>query len=435
MRSNTCFSGRAIRALQLYFGVIIVVSSGARKKEPPPVYGWCKGAHGRKSRKPAKSCYQGYCKSCFRVRFPQEFAEKLRKREEALIEGRQGFELWRSIRRVVCLTVNVRAPGVLGRLQAEMRAGHISDPMWDLYTSRIIAPGDSRLTGASSPFARHNVQFIVHRHKIRVMRSFDNAREHCRRERLPLYTLQANDEVVHREDQEKLTPAVREELLRWVNPEKTKGLPSFLPLYCGMKLILASKDCVRLGIMKGCPCYLRDIIFADDEIEPYTHVSGQPHPLRFMPVSLLLQAEGAEWSLPRSELPESLPANIDRRGLFQLRPGYDYLRVQAGGEYIRVRRTSFLVMPSDTITVYAAQGSTFDAVIADMQRPPNMNKGTHWLACYVMLSRARTLDGLLVLRPATRPELSARPPQYLLTELDRLAKLEAESHEELTNYI
>ena len=120
--------------------------------------------------------------------------------KEALIEGRQGFELWRSIRRVVCLTVNVRAPGVLGRLQAEMRAGHISDPMWDLYTSRIIAPGDSRLTGASSPFARHNVQFIVHRHKIRVMRSFDNAREHCRRERLPLYTLQANDEVVHRED-------------------------------------------------------------------------------------------------------------------------------------------------------------------------------------------------------------------------------------------
>ena len=55
--------------------------------------------------------------------------------KEAQIEGRQGFELWRSVRRVVCLTVNVRAPGVLSRLQAEMRAGHISDSMWDLYTS------------------------------------------------------------------------------------------------------------------------------------------------------------------------------------------------------------------------------------------------------------------------------------------------------------
>ena len=47
-----------------------------------------------------------------------------------LAEARQGFELWRSITRVVCLTVNVRAPGVLSRLQAEMRSGAISDDLW-----------------------------------------------------------------------------------------------------------------------------------------------------------------------------------------------------------------------------------------------------------------------------------------------------------------
>ena len=46
---------------------------------------------------------------------------------EAKVEGRQGFELWRSITRVVCLTVNVQAPGVLIQLQAEKRDGHISD--------------------------------------------------------------------------------------------------------------------------------------------------------------------------------------------------------------------------------------------------------------------------------------------------------------------
>ena len=39
-------------------------------------------------------------------------------KKEAKVEGRQGFELWRSITRVVCLTVNVRAPGVLSQLQA-----------------------------------------------------------------------------------------------------------------------------------------------------------------------------------------------------------------------------------------------------------------------------------------------------------------------------
>ena len=46
-------------------------------------------------------------------------------KKEAHNEGRQGFELWRSIARVVCLTVNVRAPGVLSKLQAEMRFGRI----------------------------------------------------------------------------------------------------------------------------------------------------------------------------------------------------------------------------------------------------------------------------------------------------------------------
>ena len=44
-----------------------------------------------------------------------------------LAEARQGFKLWRSIRRVVCLTVNIRAPDALGRLQEEMRVGKISN--------------------------------------------------------------------------------------------------------------------------------------------------------------------------------------------------------------------------------------------------------------------------------------------------------------------
>ena len=83
------------------------------------------------------------------------------------------------------------------------------------------------------------------------------------------------------------------------------------------------------------------------------------------------------------------------------------------------------------MAVYATQGSTFDAVIADMERPPNLDLAKHWLACYVMLSRARSLDGLLILRPATRKELSSRPPKYMLDELDRLEKLEDMSTQEL----
>ena len=297
------------------------------------------------------------------------------------VESQQGHHLWRSVKRAVCLEVNVRAPGVLSRLQAEMRSGHISDEMWNLYLSRVIQPNDERLTSGTSPFTKHPVHYIVHRHRIRITRSFANAKTHSKALQTPLYTVQAHDAVVKPEDARKMTPAVREELLRMVRPDATKGLPGFLHLYEGMRLILNSKDCVRFGVMKGCPCVLRHIVFADDEVLPVAPVGGQPYSLVYMPASLLLQVEGADWTLPPTELPANLPEGVNKKGFFQLRPTFDYLRARHEAEYFSVRRTSFLVMPADTLTVYAAQGSTFDAVIADMQRPPNLDHAKHWLAC------------------------------------------------------
>ena len=70
-----------------------------------------------------------------------------------------------------------------------------------------------------------------------------------------------------------------------------------------------------------------------------------------------------------------------------------------------------------------------------MKKPPNLDSARHWLACYVMMSRAKSLPGLLILRPATRCELDARPPQYLIDEIDRLLRLEERSHRELLSYI
>ncbi len=102
-------------------------------------------------------------------------------RQARLMEAHQGLRLWRSIRRVVCLTTNTRAPGVLSRLQVEMRAGCISDEMWDVYLSRVLVPNDPRLSDPASPFANHDIRFIMHRHRIRSMRSFENATEQCRK--------------------------------------------------------------------------------------------------------------------------------------------------------------------------------------------------------------------------------------------------------------
>ena len=199
--------------------------------------------------------------------------------EQELPESQQGFGCWRTVRNVVNLYVNVRAPGVLSRLQAEMRSGKISDEMWELYTSRIIVKNDVRLRDVSSPFTKHPVTFIVHRHKIRAMRSLEIARKEARDLQTPLYLLQACDDAQNSADAAKLTPTIRAELLRRVNPEHTKSLPSFLPLYVGMRVLLSSKDCVRIGIMKGCPCVVESIVLANDEILPHRLLAGEPHSL------------------------------------------------------------------------------------------------------------------------------------------------------------
>ena len=87
-----------------------------------------------------------------------------------------------------------------------------------------------------------------------------------------------------------------------------------------MRFLLSSKDCVRLGLMKGCPVVLRAVVFADEEELPYDHIAGTPHSLAYMPFSLVLQAEEVDWTLPDTELPADIPKSIDRRGLFSLLP-------------------------------------------------------------------------------------------------------------------
>ena len=89
-------------------------------------------------------------------------ASARQQRRAGKAESMQGLRLWRNIQRVVCLSINVRAPGILSRLQSEMREGRISDAMWDLCMSRVIVPRDARLTTPGSPFVEHNVHFLVH---------------------------------------------------------------------------------------------------------------------------------------------------------------------------------------------------------------------------------------------------------------------------------
>ena len=104
-------------------------------------------------------------------------------------------------------------------------------------------------------------------------------------------------------------------------------------------------------------------------------------------------------------------ADYERKDLFLLYPETKYLKRRlADGTSLQVRRTHFPLAPADTRIVYGAQGKGFNATVLDMALPPGMKSEVHWLVNYVMLSRATSIDGLLILRLASREQLTTGAP-------------------------
>ena len=87
--------------------------------------------------------------------------------------------------------------------------------------------------------------------------------------------------------------------------------------------------------------------------------------------------------------------------------------------------TQLSLIPANSIIVYGAQGESFDSAIVDLGHPPGQDNHLFWLACYVMLTRCKSLDGLLILRLLPRSALVAGPPTNVKTEMERLKNLHA----------
>ena len=249
------------------------------------------------------------------------------------------------------------------------------------------------------------------------------------RRRKRLYVVLASD-TVRSAEIPMYTENVRTEVLRIANPRKTKHLPASCLLFHGMRLLLFSKKCARLGLMSGCACVLEDILMHDREVLPNHSEVGEVIPLQFMPTALLLRAEDAKWTLPPEQLPP-LPESMSRRGLFLLRPHTAYFTY----EKLHIKRVQFPVFDASVRIVYGAQGEYFKAVVADLKRPHDMSEDLFWLACYVMISRAQSLDGLLFTRLCARTALEKGAPKYFLDEVNRLLEIEKISKDRLKAYL
>ncbi|KAJ3720540.1 hypothetical protein C8R42DRAFT_561204, partial [Lentinula raphanica] len=69
------------------------------------------------------------------------------------------------------------------------------------------------------------------------------------------------------------------------------------------------------------------------------------------------------------------------------------------------------------MTAHKAQGATYEHAILDLESCSGTEKP------YVMVSRVKSLDGLVILRPFARSKIMCRQSQDVRTELKRLEYL------------
>jgi hypothetical protein len=95
-----------------------------------------------------------------------------------------------------------------------------------------------------------------------------------------------------------------------------------------------------------------------------------------------------------------------------------------------VRRTQVPICPAFSLTDYKVQGATLKIAVLDLKDNPSAKgQDSHKKFCsmVVQLSRPQSLAGLYLLQKLDMKDLQFRPYEGLLTEMERLHKLEEET--------
>ena len=141
-----------------------------------------------------------------------------------------------------------------------------------------LPPGvkDERLL--KPPFFDRPVRYIVHRHAQRAHLVYQTSLAEAERLGRRLYVVTACDHVKGMPS-DSLSDELRAKLLSRSNYTQTEYLPGFLLLYRGVRLLLFSKTCPTLSLMKGCEIVLDHIYFSKMEDRSIHAKTPNPIPL------------------------------------------------------------------------------------------------------------------------------------------------------------
>lgn len=312
-----------------------------------------------------------------------------------------GIYLWRQVQTVVQLTKNQRQASdpVYGGLLSRVRLGQCRD--------RAV-PGESQGSDADIIY-RRLLQQVVRRDP-EAMGAFEDApvivgtkalRDVLNARIIHHKARSMNQEVhtYHSSDKINKTPVCGE--MRsglWKLPTSVcEDSLGKLPLFPGMKVMIRENIAFSKRLVNGAEGTVVDIVYEESDNVRYA-------------VVVYVRVPGA--GKVADDLDEDIVPVFPETVSFKC-------KMNVGGEITMkyVSRKQIPLLPAYAYTDYKSQGKSLTRAIVDIDSANSLQ------GIYVMLSRVRSLDGLLVLRPFSVAKLCGRLSQELRRELARIDAL------------
>ena len=264
----------------------------------------------------------------------------------------------------------------------------------------------------------------------------ERATRDAKRLNVPLIFCRACDQrPVHQRwgSQTKTERDIVHQLLTTVNMHKTGHLHGILPLHAGMRVRLTTKISAVDGLVNERCGTVQKIDLHDDDTGKLTDHFARIR-LDYMPRGAWILFDSFH-SAPLEEFTNNLASvdtdsqnSIDADGLVYIKLEKADFNISVylpdnSNESIHVTRWNLPLTHAMVRTAMSSQGLTFNGgVLADLRRNGGMENDVWWLNVYVMLSRARKLENLILigLTPQIKSLLEAGPPAYIRQKIQTL---------------
>lgn len=212
--------------------------------------------------------------------------------------------------------------------------------------------------------------------------------------------------------------------------DKTDNLPGLLPLIPGMPVLLTYNICNQLGLTNGTNGIFRKLIY-----EPDTNVDPSQNEYLIFPLQSTIFVRkpiSALIEIPTCNIHgvfDGLSSKIIPIPLVEGRFTVSTHKILNNStknffkkpKQFSVKRVQFSIIPAYAITTYKSQGQTMIRIVIDLILPPFACKEI--ATAYVPLSRAQTLDNILILRDFEFASINISQTFNQKLEIDKINKM------------